>query len=137
MNATNIRLESINGTLKQVINRHSSLDDFINNFLVILTTLLCNKSTSCNYVSESEGATICTRKFRKRVYQAYTASFVLKQMELASKVKKLMRRMVSMWVKERRSLVLQIVVMCFTTQCSYTVTSKLGQALFDSSVCDK
>ena len=39
LNFTNNRLESINGKLKQVINRHSSLEDFIEKFFVILTAL--------------------------------------------------------------------------------------------------
>ena len=39
LNATNNRLESINGNLKQVISRHSSLEDYISCFFVILTAL--------------------------------------------------------------------------------------------------
>ena len=39
LNSTNTRLESINGKLKQVVNRHSSLEDFLEKFFIILTTL--------------------------------------------------------------------------------------------------
>lgn len=39
LNSTNNRLESINGKLKQVINRHSSLEDFVNNFFVIVSAM--------------------------------------------------------------------------------------------------
>ena len=39
LNFTNNRLESINGKLKQVINFHSSLEEFIAKFFIILTTL--------------------------------------------------------------------------------------------------
>ena len=39
LNSTNNRLESLNGKLKQVINRHSSLEEFINKFFVIHSTL--------------------------------------------------------------------------------------------------
>ncbi len=39
LNFTNNRLESINGKLKQVINRHSSLEEFVDRFFVILTAL--------------------------------------------------------------------------------------------------
>jgi len=39
LNFTNNRLESINGKLKQVINCHSSLEEFIERFFIILTAL--------------------------------------------------------------------------------------------------
>jgi len=39
LNTTNNRLESINGKLKQVISRNSSLEEFIHHFFVILTAL--------------------------------------------------------------------------------------------------
>ena len=39
LNFTNNRLESINAKLKQVINRHSSLEEFIYHFFIILSTL--------------------------------------------------------------------------------------------------
>lgn len=39
LNMTNNRLESINGKLKQVISRNSSLEDFVVNFFIILTCL--------------------------------------------------------------------------------------------------
>ena len=39
LNFTNNRLESINGKLKQVINRNSSLEEFIRHFFIILNTL--------------------------------------------------------------------------------------------------
>lgn len=38
-NSTNNRLESINGKLKQVISRHSSLRDFVHHFFIVLTAL--------------------------------------------------------------------------------------------------
>ena len=39
LNSTNNRLESFNGKLKQVINRHSSLESFVKNFFVIISAL--------------------------------------------------------------------------------------------------
>ena len=39
LNATNNRLECINGKLKQVINHHSTLEDFISKFFIILSAL--------------------------------------------------------------------------------------------------
>ena len=43
LNFTNNRLESINGKLKQVINYHSSLEEFVHKFFVILTSLRCER----------------------------------------------------------------------------------------------
>ena len=39
LNSTNNRLENINGKLKQVITCHSSLQEFITNFFIILRAL--------------------------------------------------------------------------------------------------
>ena len=39
LNSTNNRLESINAKLKQVINKNSSLEEFITNFFIILGAL--------------------------------------------------------------------------------------------------
>ena len=39
MNFTNNQLESLNGKLKQVIDRYSSLEDFMEKFSVILNAL--------------------------------------------------------------------------------------------------
>ena len=39
LNSTNNRLDSLNGKLRQVINRHSSLEEFIDRFFIILSTL--------------------------------------------------------------------------------------------------
>ena len=41
LNSTNNRLESINAKLKQVINRHSSLEEFVSHFFVVLSALRC------------------------------------------------------------------------------------------------
>ena len=46
LNFTNNRLESINGKLKQVISRRSSLQEFIIKFFVILTSL---RTECCSY----------------------------------------------------------------------------------------
>ena len=39
LNMTNNRLESINGKLKQVISHHSSLEEIIDKFFIILQSL--------------------------------------------------------------------------------------------------
>ena len=39
LNSTNNRLESLNGKLKQVINRHSSLEAFVSKFFITVSAL--------------------------------------------------------------------------------------------------
>ena len=43
LNFTNNQVESINGNLKQAINYHSSLEEFVHKFYVILTSLTGEK----------------------------------------------------------------------------------------------
>lgn len=56
LNFTNNRLESINGELKQVINRHSSSEEFIEKLLIILTALRTERDhrAAISYVPESK-----------------------------------------------------------------------------------
>ena len=95
LNATNNRLESINGKLKQVINYHSTLEDFIDKFFVILTALRTERDHQ---------AAVQFQKVKVHAFQegsaelqystlltCYAATYVLKQYELASKVKDLMQ----------------------------------------------
>ena len=44
LNFTNNRLECINGKLKHVINRHSSLEEFVDKFFIILTALCTERN---------------------------------------------------------------------------------------------
>ena len=95
LNATNNRLESINGKLKQVINYHSTLEDFIDKFFVILTALRTERD---------HRATVQFQKVKVHAFQegsaelrystlltCYAVTYVLEQYELASKVKDLMQ----------------------------------------------
>ena len=91
LNATNNRLECINGKLKQVINHHSTLEDFISNFFVILSALRTESDHKTAVMFQKvkvlpfqQGTT----EFDYTKYlTSYAAGFVLKQLELVSKVK--------------------------------------------------
>ena len=91
LNATNNRLESINGKLKQVINRHSTLEDFIDKFFVILTTLRTERDHRAAIQFQKvrvhcfpEGS---SESNYSKLLTNYAATFVLKQITLAGKVK--------------------------------------------------
>ena len=93
LNSTNNRLESINGKLKQVITHHSSLEDFVTNFFVILTALRTERDHKAAVMFQKvkvqpfqEGA--AEYDFVKHL-TSYASSFVIKQIELASKVKQI------------------------------------------------
>ena len=91
MNATNNRLESINGKLKQVISRHSSLEDFVDKFFVILTTLRTERDHKAALTFQK----VKVQRFEQgspeneysKVLTDYASSFVIKQLQLAKKVK--------------------------------------------------
>ena len=91
LNATNNRLESINGKLKQVISRHSSLEDFVDKFFVILTTLRTERDHKAALTFQK----VKVQRFEQgspeneysKVLTDYASSFVIKQLQLAKKVK--------------------------------------------------
>lgn len=150
LNSTNNRLESINGKLKQVINRHSSLEDFVDKFFVILTALrterdhraalMFQKVKVCPFASDSSESEY------SKLLTSYTSPMVIKQIELAKKVKAINEvdghysvetsegeKRVSLTDCEcifRRSMLLPCRHM-------FALRSKLGQPLYASDLCDK
>ena len=91
LNSTNNRLESINGKLKQVINRHSSLEDFVSHFFVILTALRTERDHKAAILFQK----IKVNSFspgspeyeHSNLLTSYASSFVIKQFKLVDKVK--------------------------------------------------
>ena len=79
---TNNRLESVNGKLKQVISCHSSLEEFILKFFIILTSLRTERDHSAaiavqkvkvhHFSSDSPEAIYC------ELLTNYASSFVTK-----------------------------------------------------------
>ena len=93
LNTTNNRLESINGKLKQVISRHSSLEDFISIFIVILTALRTERDHKAVLMFQKVVAHPFLNGIPKSNYfkflTSYAASYVIKQLELTPKVKEI------------------------------------------------
>lgn len=88
MNATNNR---INGKLKQVISRHSSLEDFISNFFVILTALRTERDHKAAVMFQKVKVVPYDKGSPESDYSklltSYASSFVIKQIQLVHKVK--------------------------------------------------
>lgn len=91
LNATNNRLESINGKLKQVINRNSSLEDFISSFFTILTALRTERDHKAAVMFQKVKVVPYDQGSPESEYSklltSYASSFVIKQIQLAPKVK--------------------------------------------------
>ena len=91
LNATNNRLESINAKLKQVINRHSSLEDFVSRFFIILSALRsqCDHKAAISFqkvkvVPFGSGTPV---SLYSELLTSYASGYVTKQLGLAQNVK--------------------------------------------------
>ena len=67
LNRTNNRLESLNGKLKQVIGRHSSLETFIREFFMVLSVLRNERSYKALYSTQKQSFTVSTTFCRSNV----------------------------------------------------------------------
>ena len=93
LNSTNNRLESINGKLKQVIDRNSSLEDFIDNFFVILSALRTERDHKAALMFQKVkvypfAADTSEGKYSK-LLTSYASPLVVNQLKLAGKVKQI------------------------------------------------
>ena len=88
------RLESINGKLKQVIHYHSSLEEFVSKFFVILTSLRTERDHKAaiqfQKVKVYPFSPLSSEAEYSKVLTSYAFTFVHKQMKLSGKVKKKM-----------------------------------------------
>ena len=91
LNSTNNRLESINAKLKQVINRHSSLEEFVSRFFVVLSALRCQ----CNHKAVVFFQKVKVVPFNSgspeslysELLTSYASAYVTKQLAILHKVK--------------------------------------------------
>ena len=91
LNTTNNRLESINGKLKQVISRNSSLENFIHHFFVILTALRTERDHKTAVMFQKVKVQPYVQGSPENEYTklltSYASGLVIKQLETAKKVK--------------------------------------------------
>ena len=91
LNTTNNRLESVNGKLKQVITKRSSLEDFINHFFIILGALRTERDHKAAIMFQKVKvypfAADSPEMEYSKLLTSYASQFVLQQMKLVEKVK--------------------------------------------------
>ena len=90
LNFTNNRLESLNGKLKQVIDRHSSLEDFMDKFFITLNALRRERDHKVANMFQKVKVSCFNDDSPESHYSkflsSYAAQFVHKQLNLAHKV---------------------------------------------------
>jgi len=150
MNFTNNRLESLNGKLKQVIDRHSSLEDFFDKFFVILNALRRERdhkvATMFQKVKVSCFKDDSPESHYSKFLSSYAAQFVHKQLHLAGKVSTITANTDYYVVDtaEGQKKVTPSACECIFNKSMllpcrhiFALRNKLGQPLFDAALCDK
>ena len=88
LNRTNNRLESLNGKLKQVITKHSSLENFINEFFIILSVMRNERGYRAVYNMQKKKVQIYPPQSPEAAYvkllTAYASGYVLHQLKIAT-----------------------------------------------------
>lgn len=150
LNSTNNRLESINGKLKQVISRHSSLEEFVDKFFIILTALRTERdhraAVMFQKVKVQTFAPDSPEGEYSKLLTSYASPKVIKQIELVSNVKEIKEvgDQYSVETSEGPKFVSPEDCECIFRKSMllpcrhmFALRSKLGQPLYDSDLCDK
>ena len=150
LNTTNNRLESINGKLKQVISRHSSLEDFVSSFFDILTALRTERDHKAVLMFQKVVAHPFPNGSPESNYlnflTCYAASYVIKQLELTPKVKEIEEKDSQYEIHTSQREVVVSLTNCSCIICNtmllpccdmFALQLKLGETLFDPSLCDR
>ena len=140
LNSTNNHLESINGKLKQVIGRHSSLEEFVEHFFTILTPLRTERdhraALTFQKVKVYPFEVDSPEAEYLKLLTPYAFTFVHNQMKLIIKVKE---------IKESSSEIVSIIdcecmfytSMSLSCRHIFALRSKLNAPLFDSILCNR
>lgn len=150
LNFTNNRLESINGKLKQVISFHSSLEEFVVKFFVILTSLRTERDHKAalqfQKVKVQPYSQSSPEAEFSKLLTSYALTYVIKQIELAKSVK-LIEEVNGEFIvntSEGKKNVSEDDCECIFRKSMklpcrhmFALKKKLGYALFDGHCCDK
>lgn len=148
LNFTNNRLESINSKLKQVISYYSSLEEFVEKFFIVLTSL----RTERDHKAALQIQKVKTQQFSpstpeaqySRILTSYALAYVIKQITLAEKVKKIQENDGVFSVKTSDGMVnvsrddcgcIFRKSMKLPCRHMFALSKKLGSSLFDSQWC--
>ena len=151
LNFTNNRLESINGKLKQVINFHSSLEEFVVKFFVILSSLRTERDHKAalqfQKVKVQPFSPSTPEAAYSKILTSYALAFVIKQIALAEKVKDIQEDDGIIYrVKTSEGMKTVSLEDCecifrssMRLPCRhiFALRKKLGISLFDSQCCAK
>lgn len=150
LNFTNNRLESINGKLKQVIKRYSSLEEFINKFFVILNVLRTERDHKAavmfQKVKVSPFPVESPEGEYSKLLTSYASEYVVKQLGLIDKVKDIKDDNGEYSVETSEGVRVVTITSC---QCIFNqsmllpcrhilaLRRKLGEPLFAPGLCDQ
>lgn len=149
LNFTNNRLESINGKLKQVITYHSSLEEFVVKFFIILASL----RTERDHKAALQFQKVKVQPFPpstpeaeySKLLTSYSLAYVVKQITLSDKVIGIQEENDSYVVQTSEGM-RTVSVDCECTfrksmklPCKhmFALRSKLELSLYDGQSCDK
>ena len=149
LNATNNRLESINAKLNQVINRHSSLEDFVSRFFVILSALRsqCDHKAAILFqkVKVVPFGSGTLESLYSELLTSYASGYVTKQLGLTQNVKVLSIMADACTVQTTEGIKTVTVSDCDCTfrrsmmlpcQHIFAVRSSLNEPLFFPELCN-
>ena len=150
LNSTNNRLESINGKLKQVISRNSSLEEFVEHFFIILTALRTERdhraALTFQKVKVYPFQVDSPETEYSKILTPYAFSFVHNQIKLISKVKEIKEQAsgtftVATSEGEKVVSINDCECMFYTSMslpCRHILAlrSKLDEPLFDATLCN-
>ena len=150
MNTTNNRLERLNGQLKEVINRNSSLEDFLEKLYVVLTSL-CNEhdhkvALQFQKVPVSHHERGSPQQLYSTPLTTYATKFVLKQLKMQTKIDDMvpLEELQSFCIPSREGN-LQVspfecpcmfrCAICLPCRHIFAVRRKLCMTLYDPALC--
>ena len=150
LNMTNNHLGSINGKLKQAISHHSSLEEFIDKFFIILQSLRTERDHKAALTFHKTKVFLFSENSDETSYcqllTSYASSFVVKQLKLADKVKEIQRKDEKYVVEttDGTKTVSESSCECvfhksmkLPCRHMFSLRKQLGIPLFDASICDK
>ena len=144
-------MKVLNAKLKQVINKHSSLEEFIHNFFIILSALRTERDHKTAVMFQKVKLLPFSKDSPEMCYNqlltSYAFSFVEKQFKLIPKVREL-KASDGNWVIETSAGPISVTptkcntCLFFTSMrlpCRhiFSLRDKLNIPLFDSDLCDK
>ena len=150
LNSTNNRLESVNGKLKQVITRHSSLEEFIEHFFIILTALRTERDHKAALIFQKVKVSPYSADSPEAQYSQlltpYAYKFVQKQLALVDKVKEIEESSGVFTIKTSEGVLTVSSTNCtciFRTSmllpCRHMLAfrKEIAQPLFCANLCDR